>query len=176
MNIVLIGFTSSGKTATGQCLARKLDQAHLDLDDCIESLFAAQTGRTMSVRDMFQQLGENAFEEWEVRTLHDLELRERFILSTGGRTPLTPIVQPVLKTLGAVIYLRTHPETVLKRMQSKGLPAYLTDNPTLANVERIWQERDAVYRSLADYCVDNTDLTVEQTADAVIRHVHSQQE
>ncbi|MCF7853660.1 MAG: hypothetical protein K9N51_02590 [Candidatus Pacebacteria bacterium] len=170
MTIVVTGFTSTGKTATGCCIAGILGCDHFDLDDCIEALFASETGRTLAVREMFVELGEDVFEEWEVRALHELELRDRFILSTGGRTPLIPVVQPLLKALGKVVYLRAKPEAIFERMKAKGFPAYLGNEPTLADLTHIWRERNRIYELLADVCIDNTDLTVEQTAIRIIRH------
>jgi len=172
VNIVLIGFTSCGKSATGKALADRLDHAFVDLDTCIETLHTQATGRHMACREIFDEVGEESFEQLETQALDELDRRAHFVLSTGGRTPLAPQNRTHLKAIGSVVYLRADTETIYVRMGGKGLPVYMRGDPTLQNLTMIWQERDPVYREMADLIVDNSELAVDETVDRIVDHFH----
>ncbi len=74
----------------------------------------------------------------------------------------------LLKALGTIVYLRTDPAVLFERMQNKGLPLFLRDDPSPEHLERLWHERHAVYRHLAAYTIDNTHLSISETADSVM--------
>ena len=64
--------------------------------------------------------------------------------------------------------LRTDPEILFERMQNKGLPLFLREDPSIAQLARLWNERHAVYAQLADHTIDNTHYTITTTADCVM--------
>ena len=78
-NLVLIGFTSSGKSAVAAALAEKLDCDIIDLDQQIEALAAKEFGEHMSCREIYREYGEAKFRALESQAQLRVEL--------GGRAP-----------------------------------------------------------------------------------------
>jgi shikimate kinase len=74
----------------------------------------------------------------------------------------------LLKKLGTIVYLRSDPVVLFERMQAKGLPLFLREDPSIEHLERLWQERHVVYAQLADHTIDNTHLNISATADSVL--------
>ena len=62
-SIVLIGLTGSGKTTVGRRLSKHLNCAFVDTDEVV----SASTG--LSVREIFEQQGESAFRDHEIRAM-----------------------------------------------------------------------------------------------------------
>ena len=156
MNIVLIGFMGTGKSAVGRVLVRRLGWRHLDTDAEIERLAG------WTIPEIFTEEGEAAFRARESALLASLapppstvvgagraslsppsslgkgagglgvpgagELgSEHLILSTGGGTPLRPENAALLKRIGTVIWLQVAPEAILARVQRS-----LHERPLLA--------------------------------------------
>ena len=63
MNIVLIGYRGSGKSATGRLLAEELGWALVDTDALIEQRWG------MTIRDLFADHAEDGFREAESRVI-----------------------------------------------------------------------------------------------------------
>ena len=170
MNLVIIGFTSSGKTSVAQELCHRLGGEFVDLDRVMEALYAHKVGEELTCREIMRKHGEEKFRKLEARALRGLAKRMGMVLATGGGAPLAEGNSELLKNIGCVAYLRTQPEVIFERMEKKGMPAYMDDNPTLDNLRMHWRERDPIYRDLADCTVDNTRTTVEETAEKLLGH------
>ena len=167
MNIVLIGFTSSGKTATGKALAWARGMRFKDLDRILTNRDRVSRGRRRTCREIFQEDGEAAFRQAEVAALESLAGQNDVILATGGGAPLSEPARPLLKQFGKVVYLRVQPEEIMKRMARKGLPAYLADDPTIDNLRRFWNRRDPIYTELAELTIDSTQGSVHDSVAAI---------
>jgi shikimate kinase len=167
MNIVLIGFPGSGKSAVGMALARAVDMTYIDLDTCIEAIYVADTGESLGCREIFARAGAAAFAALEADALGNLDCFCDFVLSTGGRTPLNTANREALRDIGKIVYLRSGPEAIYVRMVAKGMPTFLRRDPSLHNLTALWHQRDPVYRELADVCIDNSELTIDETVRAI---------
>ena len=159
MNVVLIGFMGTGKSAVGRNLARRLDARHLDTDAEIER----EAGRP--IPQIFADEGEAAFRAREVALLARLALPEGdipLILSTGGGTPLRAENAALLKKIGPVIWLRPTAETILARVRKdlheRPLLAAHAADP-LARIRALLSERESHYAAVADYQLDTSDCT-----------------
>ena len=159
MNVVLIGFMGTGKSAVGRNLARRLNARHLDTDVEIERL----AGRP--IPQIFADEGEAAFRAREVALLSALTPPElgvggTLILSTGGGTPLRPENAALLKQIGPVVWLRPSPETILARVRKdlheRPLLAAHAADP-LGRIRALLLEREDRYASVADYQLDTSD-------------------
>jgi shikimate kinase len=169
MNLVLIGFCSCGKSATAYALSKQLKLKFVDLDKEIEVRYYLKYGKELHYRKIIEEEGAELFFSIENQFLAELICFDNCIVAPGGGAPLREENKRIIKKLGHIVYLQAEPEVVLKRMQAKGLPLFLRDDPSLANLERIWQQRHRIYQELADYTVDNSRLSIEQTADSVLR-------
>ncbi|NOY79967.1 MAG: shikimate kinase [Kiritimatiellaeota bacterium] len=166
--IVLIGFPSCGKSTVGRDLARRLGRAFVDSDQALAALFARRLGRTLSVREIFRNVGESEFRRLETEALKELARDHAgAVVATGGGAPLQAENVPVLAALGRIVYLFAPLETCLRRMDAgKGRPVFLRDRAT---AERLWAERDAAYARVADIWVDAGAHTVVEIVEAILR-------
>ncbi len=153
--ISLIGFTSTGKTSVGNELARISSRPFIDLDRVVEELFLAKNGKSLSCREIYAEKGASNFAAFELEALnHVISLKKAFVIATGGATPLNGQSAKLLKLNGHIVYLTATPETIFARMQNKGVPLYLRDDPTVGNLQKHLLIRDPVYRSISDITVN----------------------
>lgn len=157
MNIVLIGFMGTGKSAVGRVLARRTDFRHLDTDAEIER----RAGKT--VPQIFGDDGEAAFRALETEFLASLTVSQEdgpLVLSTGGGTPLRPENAALLKQIGTVVWLQVAPEAILSRVahslhERPLLAAHQVD--PLVRIESLLASREEAYAALADIVLDTSD-------------------
>ncbi|MFP4417303.1 MAG: shikimate kinase [Chitinivibrionales bacterium] len=167
-HIVLIGFASCGKSTIGRILARLLKLPFIDLDRRVEQLYESNRGVKKRCREIFIENGEKAFGELERNALSALESEGSAVLATGGGAPLREGNDVILNRMGAIIYLEAEPEVIFQRMEHKGLPAWLRDDPTVEGVRKVYRMRDKVYSRIADVKIETTSLTPEQAVQAII--------
>ena len=167
-NILLVGFTSSGKSTTGRRLAELLALSFVDLDDIVEMLHVEERGHRRRCREIFSLLGRECFVGYERAALERLKESGGQVIALGGGTPVDEDNRRRIVRLGKVVYLRAAPVTVLDRMKHKGFPRFLGDDPTLEVIEGFWHSRHEIYKDIADIIVDNSSLSPEETAHAII--------
>ena len=168
MNIVLIGFCSCGKSSTAYELACRLNMKFVDLDKEIEVRYYLKYDQVLPYREIIRKEGPELFFQIENEFLNELTWFKDCIIAPGGGCPLREENRKILSGLGKVIYLQSSPEVAFARMRAKGIPLFLRSDPSIENVRRIWNERHSVYMSLADHVLDNSDLSIEETADRII--------
>ena len=84
------------------------------------------------------------------------------MLATGGGVVLRPGNRARLKESGTVIYLHAHPSVLWERVRhSRNRPLLQTADPR-NRLATLYDERDALYREVADH-------VVESDRDAVLR-------
>jgi shikimate kinase len=167
-NIVFIGFTSSGKSVTGRLVAERLSYLFVDLDEIVEKHHQQNNYPAQSCREIYARFGPEYFGTLELQALETLANRSQIVISPGGGVLLGAESRNLLKQIGTVIYLATHPDIIFKRMKKKGFPAYLANDRSLQNVRYHWEQRRKIYESIGDFKIDNSHLSPEQTADAVM--------
>ncbi|MDO5345199.1 MAG: shikimate kinase [Lachnospiraceae bacterium] len=147
-HIILIGFMGAGKTTLGKKLARRLELEFVDTDEMVES----QTGQTIS--DIFARKGEAYFRSLETDMLRQLGQREkRCVVAVGGGLPMQAENRPLLKELGTVIFLETGVETLVQRLKNDTKRPKLQGGDLRERIVTLMNEREAVYRRVADVCV-----------------------
>ena len=154
-NIVLIGMPGCGKSAVGRILAEKTGRPFADTDQ----LIAEQAGK--SIPDIFREDGETAFRDLESRVVRELSGQGGQIISTGGGAVLRPENVTALRQNGRLFWLDRALETLVP---TEDRP--LAD--TRAKVNRLYEQREPVYRTVADRIVPVTG-TPEETAAAIER-------
>ncbi|HHR5902132.1 TPA: shikimate kinase AroL [Providencia alcalifaciens] len=158
----IIGPRGSGKTTIGKKLAEKTGYQFIDTD----KLILERAG--MSIADIVQQQGWNYFRQLESQTLASIEPQDA-IVSTGGGIILAPENQQVMRENGTVIYLRSTPETLVKRLtaepQADQRPS-LTGKSLLEEIEEVMTQRDPIYLSTAHHVID-----ANQSIDAIIKQI-----
>jgi len=164
MNLVLIGFMASGKTAVGRRVARKLGYRFLDTDQFIE----AELGRTIS--DIFATEGEAYFRALESRLARSLGTLHNHVIATGGGMALAPGNLEALRQAGPVIFLRADPAEIIRRLERDTRRPKVQGGDLEQRVRQLYGERMPTYVQ-ADVVIDTAGKSVNWVAGEVLRQV-----
>ncbi|MFT4191892.1 MAG: shikimate kinase [Comamonas sp.] len=146
--IALVGLPGCGKSTLGRQLARRLRAGFVDADHVIETRIGC------TIRDFFTREGEVRFRDIEQVVIDELTRDFRGILATGGGAVLREANRRALAERTAVVYLRTHPDELYRRLRNDtARPLLQTGNP-LERLHELYQARDGFYRQTAAFVVD----------------------
>ena len=109
--IIIIGYMGAGKTTVGKALAKALGLDFYDLDWYIESRMHK------TVKQIFDEQGEEGFRRIEHNMLHEVAEFENVIISCGGGTPCFFDNMDYMNRQGYTIYLKSTPEVLHKHLQ-----------------------------------------------------------
>ena len=163
-SIFLVGLMGAGKTAVGRALARYLDKEFFDTDQEIERT----TGVRIAV--IFEIEGEAGFRVRESKVLAELTRRPNIVLATGGGAVLSEYNRRLLNERGVVVYLRASVADLGKRTRNDRNRPLLRVADPLAVLQKLYEERDPLYRAVADLVVD----TGNQSVNALVRRLAGQ--
>jgi shikimate kinase len=164
MNIILIGVMGSGKTSPGRILAKQLGYKLLDPDQIIEQ----KNGLTCA--KIFAQRGEEFFRKQETMALKELHGLDGAVLATGGGIVLSADNRDFLKNLGAVVYLKTEPAEILKRVTDDATRPLLPQENKLAEIQKMLAVRQPLYLAAAQ-CIIATQTGQPEKAAAEISKI-----
>ena len=148
MNIVIIGFKGSGKTTVGKVLSRRMKMKFFDLDEMIEKKY------NTTIKKLFSKVGEQKFRDIEKEFLIELRKKDNAVISLGGGAPIYNKL--LIRVLGNVVYLYQNIEIIRKRL--KKIPEHLQP------LEKVFMEREKIYKEIADVIIDCDDKTPEEIA------------
>ena len=153
-SVFLVGLMGAGKTSIGRLLAKRLGKPFFDSDHEIERA----TGVRIPV--IFEIEGEAGFRARETRMLSALVQSSNIVLATGGGAVLFPQNRKLLAENGIVVYLRaTVPDLWNRTRHDRNRPLLRSAEP-LATLERLYAERDPLYREVAHIIVDTGDQSL----------------
>ncbi len=151
--IILIGFRGAGKTTVGQGLAQRLGWPFWDLDELIEKKEGC------NIKEMVEQKGWDYFRKKEREYLEELGKLEGVVIALGGGAVIHQEAMDRLKEDSLIIYLKTPPEVLAKRIQgdkkSVSQRPSLTHLPLLEEVKKLLQERSPLYEKFAHLVVNS---------------------
>ena len=107
-----------------------------------------------SIRDFFDREGESAFRDAEEASIDALTRRPKSVLSTGGGAVLRPNNRQRLNERGTVIYLRSSPEALYRRLRHDTKRPLLQVADPLKRLRTLYAERDPLYRECAHFIID----------------------
>ena len=146
--IVLVGMPGSGKSTVARTLSRRLELPLADSDQVIEQRLGC------AIRDYFAEYGEAAFRDVEEAVIDELTCGAGIVLATGGGAVLRPANRQRLHERGTVIYLRSSPEQLFKRLRHDTKRPLLQVADPLRRLRALYDERDPLYRECAHFVVD----------------------
>ena len=129
-------------------MARRLGVPFLDSDHVIEQRLGC------SIREYFAREGEEAFRDVEQQVLDELSQHHQGVLSTGGGAVLREANRRHLHERGHVIYLRSSPEDVYRRLRHDTVRPLLQVEDPLARLRSLYEVRDPLYRAAAHFVLD----------------------
>jgi len=154
MNLILFGFKGCGKTHFGKLLAQKMHRRFIDTDELIAKLFAKKTGQHTAVREIYVQLGPQAFRALEKEALHSLKNEKNAVIALGGGAVLDQDNVELLQKIGCLVYLFASAETLQKRVLKENPPPFLDPDDPQASFLTVYQERRPLYESIPAAKID----------------------
>jgi shikimate kinase len=148
MSLVLIGLPGSGKSTVGRQLARRLQVPFNDSDHEIELRIGC------SIREYFESEGETAFRDVEEQVIRDLTQSGTGVLATGGGAVLRPANRECLRSAGHVIYLRSTPEELFRRLRQDVHRPLLQVADPMARLHTLFEERDPLYSQTCHFVIE----------------------
>lgn len=160
-NVFFIGLMGAGKTTIGRLLAKQLNMTFYDSDHEIER----KTG--VKIPLIFELEGETGFRRREAAVIEELCQLDNIVMATGGGAVLLPENQACLKKHGKIIYLRANVHDLWLRTRNDKNRPLLQGGDIKQKLERLYSERDPIYRELANCIVD----TGAQSAMDITHHI-----
>jgi shikimate kinase len=146
--LALVGMPGCGKSTVGRHLARQLGWKFVDSDHEIEHAIGG------SIRAYFEQHGEAAFRGLEEQAIARLSQQPGTVLATGGGAVLREANRQALKLHGQVIYLRSAPEELFRRLRHDTQRPLLQVRDPLKRLRDLYRERDPLYRATAHFIIE----------------------
>lgn len=163
-NIVLCGMMGSGKTTVAAVLGRLYCLEIIDTDEEIVKEYG-------DITSIFSTCGEEKFRDIESEVTAKISERcKGAVISLGGGCVLRHANVEKLKGSGRIFYLRTSPETIIKRLKGDSSRPLLKGDLE-ERVRTISSARAKIYEAAADYIVDTDEKSPEEIAAIIMEHM-----
>ena len=167
-NIYLVGPMGAGKTTIGKRIADIKGMSFIDSDAEIEK----RTGVDISF--IFDMEGEDGFRKREADMIAELAEQTNTVLATGGGAVLDAGTRDLLSARGVVVYLETSLEQQLARTRhSRNRPLLEGSDDIEATLKALMEERDPLYRQIADLTVATGDQPARRLAREIVDKLES---
>lgn len=157
-SIFLVGPMGAGKSTIGKLLAAELKLPFADSDKVLEDRTGAD------IPWIFDVEGEAGFRRRESEVLRDLCTGPAQVVATGGGIVLSPENRRLLRKHGLVVYLQASVDQLLERTSKNTNRPLLQVADPRARIVELVQERDPLYREVADIVCDTDHCTPKQAA------------
>ncbi|RRS05277.1 shikimate kinase [Aquabacterium soli] len=165
MMIALIGLPGGGKSTVGRQLAKRLNARFVDSDAVLEERIG------MPIRSYFEQHGEAAFrdeEEAVIDVLTASDADKALVIATGGGAVLRERNREHLKSRCTVIYLRSSPDELYRRLRHDTQRPLLQVADPMAKLRELYDQRHPLYEQTAHYVVDTGRPSVGSLVNMII--------
>jgi shikimate kinase len=125
-----------------------LGEAFVDSDHVIEKQLGC------SIREYFEREGEERFRDVEETVIDDLTRNHEGVLATGGGAVLREANRVHLRTRAQVVYLRSSPEEVFRRLRHDVNRPLLQVKDPLGRLRDLYSVRDPLYREAAHFVIE----------------------
>ena len=146
--ISLVGMPGGGKSTVGRHLARQLGLRFFDADVEIERRIGC------SIRVYFEREGEASFRDVEQLVVGELVGHPDAVIATGGGTVLREANRVALRNATTVVYLRSTPEELFRRLRHDTQRPLLQVADPLRKLRDLFAERDPLYRQSAHFIIE----------------------
>jgi shikimate dehydrogenase len=147
-NILMTGFSGSGKTSIGRLLAEKLGYLYFDTDKLIEER------ENLSINEIFRKNGETYFRCVETEVLERLCQIRNAVISCGGGTLCNSENFKIAQMSGFIVWLHVPLDKCLNRIDVKYKP--MLNSRSMEEIENLYNERKILYCISSDFLVANT--------------------
>lgn len=167
-NIYLVGPMGAGKTTIGRRIAEIKGMSFVDSDHEVEK----RTGVDISF--IFDMEGEDGFRKREREMIAELSEQPNTVMATGGGAVLDASTRDLLSARGVVVYLETSLEQQLTRTRKANNRPILEGSDDIeATLAQLMEERDPLYRSIADIVVPTGDQQARRLAREIVEQLEA---
>ena len=162
-HVVLVGLMGSGKTTVGEIVAARLGWPLVDSDQVIEQ----QTRRT--VREIWRTDGEPAYRVLETAAMRDaLDTSTPSVIAAAGGVVLGEENRAAIDAADAlVVWLDSDLDALVARA-TRGDHRPLLDEDPAGAMRRMREQREQLYREVADVRIDATWLSPQDVAAEIV--------
>jgi 3-dehydroquinate synthase len=168
-NLVITGFSGTGKSLVGRQVAERLNWGFLDTDVDIV------TRASKPISRIFAEEGEGRFRELEREAIRRACQRKRTVIAIGGGAIVDRQNYELLARTGMIVCLEAKSETIYERLFREAACSPGTEvRPLLAvydplgRIRELKASRQSHYAK-ADWTIHTDGLTMSEVADEVIR-------
>ena len=168
-NIILTGFSGTGKSLVAKEIAQRLNWDFVDTDAEIVKL----AGKPIS--EIFQQDGESKFRELERQVIEKTCQQKRLVMAIGGGAIINLRNYELLTKSGFIFCLEAKPETIYQRLFQNGtydcraeVRPLLTDENPLDSIRQLKTSRQPYYANV-DWTIHTDMLNISHVAREVIK-------
>ena len=157
-NIILIGMPGVGKSTIGVILAKVLGA------DFVDSDLVIQHECKKRLKDIISEEGLEGFIRIE-EEINATISPEHAVIATGGSVIYGPKAMEHFREIGTIVYLRINYKHLKKRLgdlDERGV-AHRPDQ----TLHDLYEERCVLYEKYADITIDETDLDITRTVNAL---------
>jgi shikimate kinase len=151
-----------GKSTAGRHLARALSLPFVDADAEIERRIGC------SIRQYFEQEGEVAFRDVEEEAIAALMQGPPRVVATGGGAVLREANRRALHGHSTVIYLRSTPEELFRRLRHDTHRPLLQVADPMRKLRDLFNERDPLYRQTAHFVIETGRPSVSRLVNMIL--------
>lgn len=167
-NVVLIGFSGTGKSVVARRLAARLGWGLVDLDAEIVRR------ENRPIHSIFATSGEAAFRAMEQRELERACARTQQVIATGGGAVMNPRSRALLRRDNLVFLLDASPDTIHRRLtqsrRGERRPMIEHGDP-LRRIQALKNEREPVYRLAAHAVIPTDDASADQVMELLAQRI-----
>lgn len=162
MNIYLVGFMGTGKSAVGREIAKQKKWHFVDLDELIE------LKEKRPITDIFAREGEPYFRKIEKNALKEVAKEKDFVVACGGGVVIDEENIKIMKKSGVIICLKAVPGAILKRVAGQTHRPLLNVEDPKKRIELLLKLRSPYYAK-ADKIIDTSKLSVKEVAGKILK-------
>jgi len=168
-NVIITGFSGTGKSLVAKEVGRRLNWEFLDTDDEI----VRQSGKPIA--EIFRHDGESAFRELEREAIRKACQQKQLVIAIGGGAIVDPQNYELLSETGLIVCLEAKPEIIYERLfreaacspETEVRPLLTVENP-LERIRQLKANRQFYYTK-ADWTIHTDCLNVGEVAEEIIR-------
>ncbi len=166
-NIIITGFSGTGKSLIAREIARQLGWDFVDTDNEIVSL------AKKPIAEIFSSEGEEKFRKLERVVIKRASRQSHRVIATGGGAIVDPQNRSQLARNGFLVCLEARPETIYQRLFEEGShgseirPLLEGDNP-LERIRQLKAQRQPYYDDV-DLVINTDDLSIDDVAKEVVK-------
>ena len=168
MNVVLVGYRGTGKSAVAGLLGERLRLTVVNLDAQIER----KAGK--SIPEFVAEVGWPGFRDLEEEIVRTFAAQDGLVIDCGGGVIERENNFAVLRDAGPVVWLKATTPTIVRRIQGDDQRPSLTGAKSFTDeVAEVLERRTPLYQRISHLEVDTDDRTIEEVAAEICRQLEA---